>query len=441
MNWNSHLRQLSLVSTLCLSSIGAALAADPAPAPQLKSGARIVVAGDLATSGSPGGYPRVIELYLTACRPDLNAQVLNMGMRTPIVGLRNQIPLMILPYKPNLVTLCYGQDDSSYSAFSPTQEQTFTDILGSSIDQLKAAGIQVVVGSPVAVDTYFYKFVSTGPDGKPHKAIVVSPAADFNATLAQFGERARGEAASHQVPFADVHGDLCEAMKKSKEALGEDYVVCGLDKFYPTITPNGHLAIAGSLLKAMGMKGDIGTITVDLKGKATATEGHKILSSANGKTEIQSSRYPFCFSGGDKASSGTLSIMPFVPFNQDLNRFMLVVKNLDSEKANVTWGTASKVFTKKELTEGINLAAAFAEQNPFSETFEKISKAVADRQASADRMFVSTSNIDRLFGKDPDGAALCDSVRQKFFDKLAKSHDAIQAMVVPLTHTLTVTPE
>src|SRR6266542_708103 len=91
----------------------------------------------------------------------------------------------------------------------------------------------------------------------------------------------------------------------------------GTDGVHPG--PNGHLLMAYAFLKAMGVDGQIGSITVDLRGKAASSEGHKIVGEETGKVEIESSRYPFCFSGDEKSPKGTRSILPYVPFNADLN--------------------------------------------------------------------------------------------------------------------------
>ena len=60
----------------------------------------------------------------------------------------------------------------------------------------------------------------------------------------------------------------------------------------------GHLVMARSFLRAMGLDGDIGTFTVDLMGgQAEVTAGHKMESFANGELTITSTRYPFCDDG------------------------------------------------------------------------------------------------------------------------------------------------
>ena len=62
-------------------------------------------------------------------------------------------------------------------------------------------------------------------------------------------------------------------------------------------------------------------------------------------------------------SGGTVSILPFTPFQQDLNRFVLRVRHLSASKAEVVWGNEKKVFNKADLEKGINLAEEFS-NNP-----------------------------------------------------------------------------
>lgn len=62
-----------------------------------------------------------------------------------------------------------------------------------------------------------------------------------------------------------------------------------------------------------------------------------------------------------------------------MNRYTLVVKNLSAATADVTWGKTTKTFAKAELEAGVNLAEAFPE-NPFSEPFSLLDRAVGDKQ-------------------------------------------------------------
>jgi hypothetical protein len=66
------------------------------------------------------------------------------------------------------------------------------------------------------------------------------------------------------------------------------------------------------------------------------------------------------------------------PFNEELNRLMLVVHHAPA-RVKVTWGGQSKVFTAEEVERGVNLAAEYLD-NPFSAAFSKVHKAVVAQQ-------------------------------------------------------------
>jgi hypothetical protein len=199
--------------------------------------------------------------------------------------------------------------------------------------KLEAAGVKaVVVGSPGAVDTDFFRPGQKMGDRPSHEA--------YNDTLAHLRDIDKRLAAESKQRFADVHAAMFDAMKKAKEALGPKYDVCGGDGFHPG--PNGQLLMAYAFLKGLGVDGSIGEIKIDLKGKAMVSAGHKVVAGEKGQVELESARWPYCFQGDGKSSGSTRSIAPFVPFNQDLNRLTLKVTGLDTAKAKVTWGSETK---------------------------------------------------------------------------------------------------
>ncbi len=140
-----------------------------------------------------------------------------------------------------------------------------------------------------------------------------------------------------------------------------------------------------------------------------------------------------------KQQSG--SILPFLPFNEDLNRYTLVVKNLAGENAEVTWGAASKTFSKTQLGEGINLAAEFID-NPFSKPFQELDRMVAEKQAfetnMIKRIVTNFRSVRGAIGDDPE----IDDLLAKLYTKLAEKQEALQekarAAVVPVAHKITV---
>jgi hypothetical protein len=223
-----------------------------------------------------------------------------------------------------------------------------------------------------------------------------------------------------------MHTPMVDVMAKAKEKYGAGYAFAGGggDGVHPGRA--GHLVMTWVMLKALGYDGDIGTITVDLGqgGKATATDGHKVLSSAGGSVEIESSRYPFCFLPDpnrpkeEKSANATTTVAGLFPFNQDLNRLTLVVKG-GTGRLKVTWGTQSKEFDAAAREKGVNLAAEFVD-NPFRGQFAKILAAMAER-----------NQCRRWLAREYKG----DAGMQKRLER------ALENMkVVPVKHTIKVEP-
>ena len=229
------------------------------------------------------------------------------------------------------------------------------------------------------------------------------------------------------------------AMAKAKAKYGDAYVFAGPDGVHPG--PNGHLVMAYALLKAMGVDGNIGTISVDLAAnKAQATDGHKIVSMDGGAVTVESTRYPFCFYGDPKGIS-TRAIVDFFPFNDDLNRFMLVVTNPGADRVKVTWGGQSKEFSAADLAKGVNLAAEFMDDNPFSKPFAAVEQAIREKQeretALIKNFYFPVNQQAPALGNLGDAIAKIDAAIEKKIDAGAsQDRDAAQ----PVTHTITIEP-
>jgi hypothetical protein len=125
--------------------------------------------------------------------------------------------------------------------------------------------------------------------------------------------------------------------------------------------------------------------------------------------------------------------MSLVPFNQELNRLMLVVKGGKTATYQITWGAASRTYTAEQLAAGVNLAADF-EVNPFSGAFKTVDEAVAKKQE------FETTQIKKLLHGEAGKADIEKTVADSERDR-APLVAAIQAALVPVTHTLTVTPQ
>ena len=429
MKLRNSLRTWAVVAALvvCGRIVESLHAADSVLTP----GSRVGIVGDSITEQKL--YSKYMECYLLACSGVSDVKVFQYGWsgeRAPGFAARAENDLA--GFKPTLVTLCYGMNDGSYQPFNDNIGNTYEAGMRDILKRLDAAGVKtVVIGSPGAVDTKF--FGARPVFGEKNSAD------GYNDNLAHLRDIDKKLADEKKQPFANVHDAMINAMKKAKAGLGDDYDVCGRDGFHPG--PNGQLVMAYAFLKGMGVDGNIGEITVDVSGNATASDGHKVLSAAGGKVELESTRWPFCFEGDAKNSGGTRSIVPFLPFNEDLNRLVLKVKGVTAAKAKVTWGNETKEFSKEQLEKGINLAAEFS-QTPFDGAFAKLNGAVGNKQNFETYMIKSIITNFRSFPaelkSDAETVAALQTLVKRLHARQQQLDSEARATLVPVKHTVTV---
>jgi lysophospholipase L1-like esterase len=380
-------------------------------------------------------YSMDIEDYILMCQPVHGVRTIQCGWGgTGADHFAVHMKDTALPFAPSVATVFFGMNDGNFAAPTPANEQRFRESLEKAVDNFKQAGTRVIIlGSPGAVDTYYFK--------NPHDATV--GAAIYNQTLGRLSDVARDVAKEKGVIFADVHTPMMETMAATKAARGDKLSICGeMDGVHAT--PNGHLIMAYAFLKAMGFDGDIGTITYDAAaGTATATEGHRVVAAKPGEVTIESTRYPYCFNKGDNHPFGpTTSVLPYLPFNDELNRYMLVVKNLKSARAKITWGADSKEFTAAQLAKGINLAAEFL-NNPFVPAFNAV-----DDQMRIKGIYESTI-VTNYFGQSaaiiapllPEKAASLKSADAALRDIDAGLAEYCAQAVKPVVHVIKIEEE
>ena len=395
----------------------------------VKPGDKVAIVGDSITEQRI--YSVYIEDYLLACTPQMKASVMQFGWSgEQSSGFAARMENDLLPYHPNVVTTCYGMNDGWYKAYEPVIGETYEKWMTQIVSRLRDEHIRAILGSPGVVDS------DTAFSGNKEMA------ATYNDNLAHLRDIDKKLASDYGMTFANLHDTMMKTMVDAKAVLGPTYHVAGGDGIHPSA--NGQLVMAYTFLKAMGFDGDIGTITIDMKGKASATDGHKVLSMNGGTVEIESTRYPFCFYGDDKSPDSNRSILPYVQFNQDLNRLTLVVKNLKSAKAQITWGTVTKEFARADLEKGINLAAEFLD-NPFSEAFGKVTEAVAGKQGYETWAIKEMITKFRALREQVPGNAEIEkdaaSIRDAVLAKQATLQEQARATVTPVKHTITVSAE
>ena len=413
-------RSLAFVFAVVLSAVHA-FGADA----QLKPNDYVAVIGDSITEQRL--YSVFIEDYLLMCRPASDLRVTQFGWGGETApGFAGRMDNDMLPFGATVATTCFGMNDGGYSPIDPGKAERYRNGQLSIVHQLKKSGVRLIaVGSPGCVDA------DTFGGRRPEQATM------YNQTLAALRDIARDVAQSENVVFANVFDPMVDVMTKAKAKYGKDYHVGGGDGVHPD--RNGHLVMAYAFLKALGCDGQIGTITVDLAAKkAEATEGHKVLSCADGVVEIESTRYPFCFFGEPAQTGATRGVIEFLPFNEELNRFKLVVRGAGDGKLKVTWGNASKVYAADELAQGVNLAAEFLD-NPFCEPFLAVESKIAQQQGMEVGLVKNLlHNLPVYKQMVPEESDALQRIAGALLKQDKEARDASAAAVVPVKHRIAV---
>jgi len=412
----------------------------PVKAPQpsgllLKKGDRLAICGDSITEQKQ--YSRIMETYLTVCVPELNVSVRQYGWGGETAsGFLARMTNDCLRFKPTIATTCYGMNDHGYKAYEEAIGKKYREMQTAIVEAFKAHDARVILGSPGCVS---------------HK-----PEA-LNLNLCTLRNIDIEIAEKEKVGFADVFWPMFTAEFAARQKYGTNYNIAGGDGVHPGWA--GHVVMAYAFLKAMGLDGELGTFTLDMKSnEGQVSKGHELLLAKEGELQIKSSRYPFCAKGDFASDNSVRSGAALVPFNKELNRMTLVVKNPKAKSYKVTWGPEFRIYSAQQLESGVNLTEDYA-MNPFWDTFRKVDDAVAAKQAYetkqikaifhdlASGKFKSEADIKdeqmrELFAlHDADGKFDKDVLAEKTEQQRKPLVDAIKAAFVPVTHTIRVTPE
>jgi hypothetical protein len=125
--------------------------------------------------------------------------------------------------------------------------------------------------------------------------------------------------------------------------------------------------------------------------------------------------------------------MRLIPFNQELNRLVLIARHGRTQNYKVTWGLTGKVFTAAQLAAGVNLAEEFP-CNPFCAAFAKVDAAVAAKQA------YETKQVKEVLHRAEGKAGLEAAVTRTELERKPLAQ-AIREAFVPVTHVLVIEPQ
>jgi lysophospholipase L1-like esterase len=248
----------------------AAYVLDPAPETGgllLKQGDRLAICGDSITEQKQ--YSLIIEAYLTACLPELEVTCRQFGWGGEQAGgFLKRLNNDVLRFKPNIATTCYGMNDFRYVPYDEAIAAEYRRNQAEIVRIFKENNCRVILGSSGIIDSVPHWVKSAAGTQQ-----------DLNLALAKFRNITLEVAKAGQAGFADVYQPMLLADLAAKQKFGPEFKVAGKDGVHPGWA--GQIIMARAFLKAMGIDGDIATITWDeASDKASARSRFQAVTSA-----------------------------------------------------------------------------------------------------------------------------------------------------------------
>lgn len=421
----------SLAAMVVLAAVSAAVSAwgqTPILSGKLEGGDRVALCGDSITEQK--NYTCLVQGYLLSARPVEKLEIANFGWGGETSwGFKGRMANDVLWFKPTVATVCYGMNDGGYRPLEAERAKNYAESTRDIVRQFKAAGVRLIVlCGPGCVDTDVFQW------GGPKAAV------EYNKTLSALNDEARYIAKEEGVGFADMFNTMHGAMERFKEKFpGKSFI--GSDGIHPE--NNGHVVMAYTVLKALAVDGNVGTLTVDLGANtATGSEGQTIDSFKEGTLTVTSARWPLPIGKDWTGGPASLGVgMELVPFEEELNRYVLVAKGGTAASYDVTWGDKGGQTVRmsaEELAKGVNLMERFT-KFPFDQAFHRLDGAVhaqQDFEIPTMKQFIHLSEENQQEAKESPGD------RQSVVESSQKLAEALRQRTMravrPVTHSLVI---
>jgi lysophospholipase L1-like esterase len=311
----------------------------------IRDGETVVFLGDSITAAR--AYGKIIENYTLLRFPDRKARFINAGRGgdTAAGGLE-RLESDVFRRGATLLTVAYGINDIGWGTKADDEHRKkYLDAIRGIVEQCKKRGVRVYICSAAV----------TGADPNKSEEDFLQKMCDEGMAIA----RAQGEGT------IDVQGTMRGIQKKlwavnaaaldakKKETL---HAADGIH-----LNDLGQLAMAFAILKGLGAPADVSAATLDANGpRLIEAKGCKVteLKARDGGLEFVrlDEGLPINF-----GLFGSLSFR-FVPIPEELNRYMLGVKNLPKGAYEVKADDRLLGrFTSEQLAAGLNISSATAD--------------------------------------------------------------------------------
>ena len=321
------------------------LAARPARAEAaIRDGDTVVFLGDSSTAERT--YGKVVENYTLLRFPDRKVHFVNAGWGgdTAAGGLA-RLRRDVFDRGATLVTVAYGINDIGWGAKADAEHrQKYLDGIRGIVEQCKARRVRVFICSAAVT--------AEDPDKSEN---------DFLQQMCDEGMKIATDAGEGAI---DVQRTMRQIQRRVKAANAREpdekkhQTLHAADGIH--LNDLGQTAMGYAILKGLGAPRDVSAVTIDATRREASGAGCTVgaLSVKDGVVEFDrlDEGLPLNF-----GLFGGLKFF-FVPIPDEINRYLLTVKNLPTGRYEVTASDRKLgTFTAEQLAAGVNLSSATAD--------------------------------------------------------------------------------
>ncbi len=312
-------------------------------------GTRWVAVGDSITD--IGDYHSYAHVYHLTRFPDRDLTVRNAGISGDTAqGCLRRYAADVAPKHGDIATVMFGMNETHADGLASVEDAALSqanhlkrlDVYEKSVREL-VRRLQADGTRPILLTPSIYDDTSAmSSENRPGR----------NKRLGDYAQRVRDLAAEKGLTLVDFHGPMSEIslrLQKDDPAL----TIIGKDRVHPM--PDGHLLMAYLLLKTLGAPAEVANVEID------GASGAVFKTSNCDATVVEKSPEKIAFDYRAKAlpfpqDNSARRAYAWVPFNDELNRETLMVRNLpEGRYALRVDGKHVRDFTAQELAMGVNL--------------------------------------------------------------------------------------
>ena len=344
-----------LLTAAMLTSAVASAQQSPDP---FKAGDRVIFAGNSITEA--GFYGLYIWQYYQLHYPDKRIDIMNGGIGGDVAGqIRDRFDQDLLPFKPSVLVLTFGMNDSRYFEYNATN-----------IEQVRKEAVSTSYKSYLEIERKLKAQPGIRPILMSSSPFDITRGGDNNRfigkfeTMEQIVAFQKKAARENNWRYVDLFYAMNEIDKRGqrKDSM---FTLTGSDRIHPGNM--GHFVMAYLFLKAQGLAGKpVASVKINAKnGKVQRSENCLVSEVRASATDLRFDYFakslPYPSDSSSRLWQQTqkqVEALDQVPFTKEMNTEQLAIEGLKRDQRyelridDQVIGT----YAGKELEQGINLA-------------------------------------------------------------------------------------